>query len=82
MARVNGRMPGKHCRWGCCPIGDVDHKDQFMKDELALAQEELAQFPNELADDPDWDGKLSMWDLPEDVKYVKFIPAPKDDSGW
>lgn len=47
-----------------------------MKEELALADEELREFPNELEDDPDWDGAFSY--DPDDVKSipgVKFIPA-------
>lgn len=85
MARVNGRMPRKTCSRGCCDVGETDHQRRaFLKQELELADEELRSFPHDkMEDDPDWDGKLTDWDFPEDIAVrVKFIPAPEDDSGW
>lgn len=83
MAHTNARMPGKHCKWGCCAFGDViDHRDAYMKEELALADEELRVFPNELEPDPNWDGAEDWRDL-GDVERVTFIPAPHDsDHPW
>lgn len=92
MANINAPMYGNNRVYPSC-VGGRDCcrmpmktkravRQAEMREEMELAHLEAVEYPDELEDDPDWDGKLSIWDLPDDAVRVKYIPAPRDDFGW